>query len=205
MTNTEISAQTQDVASRSAQSDERPDLISANTIPEGYFAHTKPIAIIMGVCGCGKTTVAEHVSAKLGVKYAEADDFHPKANIEKMAAGHPLTDEDRWPWLDALAAWIDQRVAAGEPAVVTCSALKKVYRDKLRRPGVVFVYMKGTYDEVLARMSHRQGHFMKTSMLQSQFDILEEPGSDEVHVDVEIGHGTTPDQEAAAVVAALGL
>ncbi|NEG71277.1 AAA family ATPase [Bifidobacterium ramosum] len=159
----------------------------------------------MGVCGCGKTTVAEHLAAELGVKYAEADDFHPKANIEKMAAGHPLTDEDRWPWLDALAAWIDQRIAAGEPAVVTCSALKKVYRDRLRRKGVVFVYMKGTYDEVLARMSGRKGHFMKTSMLQSQFDILEEPGADEVHVDVEIGHGTTPDQEAAAVVAALGL
>ncbi|WP_239512314.1 gluconokinase [Bifidobacterium aerophilum] len=180
-------------------------LISANTIPEGYFDHTKPIAIIMGVCGCGKTTVAEHLAAELGVKYAEADDFHPKANIEKMASGHPLTDEDRWPWLDALAAWIDRRVAAGEPAVVTCSALKKVYRDKLRRPGVVFVYMKGTYDEVLARMSHRQGHFMKTDMLRSQFDILEEPGDDEVHVDVEIGHGTTPDQEAAAVIGALGL
>ena len=78
-----------------------------------------------------------------------------------MAAGHPLTDEDRWPWLDTIAAWIDERVAAGEPAVVTCSALKKIYRDKLRRQGVVFVYMQGTFDEVMERLSHRQGHFMK--------------------------------------------
>lgn len=185
------------------QSEGVADIISANTVPADYFADCKPIAIIMGVCGCGKTTVAEHIAAELGVKYAEADDFHPKANIEKMAAGHPLTDEDRWPWLDALAAWIDQRVAAGEPAVVTCSALKKIYRDRLRRKGVVFVYMKGTYDEVLQRMSGRKGHFMKTNMLQSQFDILEEPGADEIHIDVEIGHGTTPDQEAAAVLAAL--
>lgn len=91
-----------------------------------------------------------------------------------MAAGHPLTDEDRWPWLDTIAAWIDERVAAGEPAVVTCSALKKIYRDKLRRQGVVFVYMQGTFDEVMERLSHRQGHFMKPSMLQSQSDILEE-------------------------------
>ncbi|MFR5348682.1 MAG: gluconokinase [Bifidobacterium breve] len=93
-----------------------------------------------------------------------------------MAAGHPLTDEDRWPWLDTIAAWIDERVAAGEPAVVTCSALKKIYRDKLRRQGVVFVYMQGTFDEVMERLSHRQGHFMKPSMPQSQSDILEEPG-----------------------------
>lgn len=98
-----------------------------------------------------------------------------------MAAGHPLTDEDRWPWLDTIAAWIDERVAAGEPAVVTCSALKKIYRDKLRRQGVVFVYMQGTFDEVMERLSHRQGHFMKPSMLQSQSDILEEPGDDEIH------------------------
>ncbi len=98
-----------------------------------------------------------------------------------MAAGHPLTDEDRWPWLDTIAAWIDERVAAGEPAVVTCSALK-IYRDKLRRQGVVFVYMQGTFDEVMECLSHRQGHFMKPSMLQSQSDILEEPGDDEIHV-----------------------
>ena len=192
-------------AATSTQQQDIPNIVSANTVPAVYFADCKPIAIIMGVYGCGKTTVAEHLAAELGVKYAEADDFHPKANIEKMAAGHPLTDEDRWPWLDALAAWIDQRVAAGEPAVVTCSALKKIYRDRLRRKGVVFVYMKGTYDEVLQRMSGRQGHFMKTDMLQSQFDILEEPSADEVHIDVEIGHGTTPQQEAAAVVAALDL
>ena len=121
-----------------------------------------------------------------------------------MAAGHPLTDEDRWPWLDTIAAWIDERVAAGEPAVVTCSALKKIYRDKLRRQGVVFVYMQGTFDEVMERLSHRQGHFMKPSMLQSQYDILEEPGDDEIHVNVHIGQAD-PEHEAMAVAGALGL
>ena len=121
-----------------------------------------------------------------------------------MAAGHPLTDEDRWPSLDTIAAWIDERVAAGEPAVVTCSALKKIYRDKLRRQGVVFVYMQGTFDEVMERLSHRQGHFMKPSMMQSQSDILEEPGDDEIHVNVHIGQAD-PEHEAMAVAGALGL
>ena len=119
-----------------------------------------------------------------------------------MAAGHPLTDEDRWPWLDTIAAWIDERVAAGEPAVVTCSALKKIYRDKLRRQGVVFVYMQGTFDEVMERLSHRQGHFMKPSMLQSKSDILEEPGDDEIHVNVHIGQAD-PEHEAMVAVRAM--
>ena len=121
-----------------------------------------------------------------------------------MAAGHPLTDEDRWPWLDTIAAWIDERVVAGEPAVVTCSALKKIYRDKLRRQGVVFVYMQGTFDEAMERLSHRQGHFMKPSMLQSQFDILEEPGDDEIHVNIHIGQAD-PEHEVMSVAGALGL
>ncbi|KFI47027.1 gluconokinase [Bifidobacterium biavatii] len=181
-----------------------PSIITANTIPANYFAATKPIIVLMGVCGCGKSTVAKHLTDHYGIKYAEADDFHPQANIDKMAAGHPLTDEDRWPWLDSLAAWIDDRIAAGEPAIVTCSALKKAYRDKLRRPGVVFVYMQGTYDEVMERLSHREGHFMKPEMLRSQFDILEEPGDDEVHVNVHIGQAA-PDMEAAAVAGALRL
>lgn len=179
-------------------------IITANTIPINYFAHAKPIIVLMGVCGCGKSTVAQHLVDHYGMKYAEADDFHPQANIDKMAAGHPLTDEDRWPWLDTIAAWIDERVAAGEPAVVTCSALKKIYRDKLRRQGVVFVYMQGIFDEVMERLSHRQGHFMKPSMLQSQFDILEEPGDDEIHVNVHIGQAD-PEHEAMAVAGALGL
>ena len=179
-------------------------IIVENTIPAKYFSHAKPIIVLMGVCGCGKTTVAEHLVDHYGLKYAEADDFHPQANIDKMAAGHPLTDEDRWPWLDTLAAWIDERIAAGEPAVVTCSALKRAYRDRLRRDGVVFVYMKGTFDEVMERLSTRENHFMKPEMLQSQFDILEEPGDDEVHVAAHIGLGT-PEQEAAAVAGALHL
>ena len=160
-------------------------IITANTIPTNYFTHAKPIIVLMGVCGCGKSTVAQHLVDHYDMKYAEADDFHPQANIDKMAAGHPLTDEDRWPWLGTIAAWIDERVAAGEPAVV-------------------FVYMQGTFDEVMERLSHRQGHFMKPSMLQSQFDILEEPGDDEVHVNVHIGQAD-PEHEAMAVADALGL
>ena len=121
-----------------------------------------------------------------------------------MAAGHPLTDEDRWPWLDTIAAWIDERVAAGEPAVVTCSALKKIYRDKLRRQGVVFVYMQGTFDEVMERLSDRQAQIRKRSMLQSVWDFVEEPGDDEIHVNVHIGQAD-PEHEAMAVAGALGL
>ena len=111
-----------------------------------------------------------------------------------MAAGHPLTDEDRWPWLDTIAAWIDERVAAAD----------EIEEDELRRQGVVFVYMQGTFDEVMERLSHRQGHFMKPSMLQSQSDILEEPGDDEIHVNVHIGQAD-PEHEAMAVAGALGL
>lgn len=179
-------------------------IVTANNIPSDYFENSTPIIVMMGVCGCGKTTVAEHLADRFAMKSAEADDFHPQANIDKMSAGIPLTDDDRWPWLDTIAAWIDERIAADEPAVVTCSALKKVYRDKLRRKGVVFVYMQGSFDEVMERLSHRQGHFMKPNMLQSQFDILEEPGNNEVHVNVHIGQGS-PEQEAAAVAEALGL
>jgi gluconokinase len=179
-------------------------VIVESTIPKGYFDSVQPVIVLMGVCGCGKSTVAEHLVHRFGMKYAEADDFHPQTNIDKMALGVPLTDEDRWPWLDTIATWIGDRVAAGEPAVVTCSALKKIYRDKLRLPGVVFVYMQGTFDEVMDRLSHREGHFMKPSMLQSQFDILEAPAGDEVHVNVHIGQAA-PDQEAAAVAGTLGL
>ena len=119
-----------------------------------------------------------------------------------MAAGHPLTDEDRWPWLDTIAAWIDERVAAGDPAVVTCSALKKIYRDKLRRQGVVFVYMQGTFDEVMERLSHRQGTQVSGACSSSRH--LEEPGDDEIHVNVHIGQAD-PEHEAMAVAGALGL
>ena len=136
-----------------------------DTIPDGYLRDAAPILVVMGVCGCGKTSVATAIAERQGWDSAEADDFHPQANIDKMAAGIPLTDDDRWGWLDKLAAWIREHVESGKPGVLTCSALKKVYRDKLRLPGVVFVYLSGDYDTVMELLSHRSGHFMKPAML----------------------------------------
>lgn len=176
-----------------------------STVPEGYFDQAVPITVIMGVCGCGKTTVSTQIAERLGWESAEADDFHPQANIDKMSRGIPLTDEDRWGWLDQIAAWIKDHIERGVPGTVTCSALKRVYRDKLRMPGVVFVYMDGDYDTVQKRLSARQGHFMKADMLDSQFAILEPPSEDEVHLDVDLNEGGTPEQEADAIIAALGL
>ena len=135
----------------------------------------------MGVSGCGKTTVAEGLARRLGWKLAEADLFHSSANVEKMRAGTPLTDEDRRPWLAAIAAWIDARLAAGEPAVVTCSALKRRYREVIigHRAGVKLVYLKGTYEQIARRLATRAHAYMPASLLASQFQALEEPGEDE--------------------------
>jgi carbohydrate kinase (thermoresistant glucokinase family) len=126
------------------------------------------------------------LAGRLGWQYADADDFHPVANVEKMAAGHPLTDEDRWPWLHAMAAWIDVQIAAGHPAVVSCSALKVAYRDVLRRPEVQMVYLKGSPDLIAARLTSRQGHFFKREMLDSQFATLQEPEPEEQVITVSI-------------------
>jgi gluconokinase len=139
------------------------------------------IILVMGVSGSGKTTVGAMLAGRLGWRYAEADSFHPAANIEKMAAGHPLTDEDRRPWLAAIAQWIDTEVATGESAVVTCSALKRAYRDQLHadRPQVRLVFLQGSKDLIATRMAARQGHFFTAAMLDSQFADLEEPTPDE--------------------------
>jgi len=144
------------------------------------------IVLVLGVAGSGKTTLGAMLAGRLGWQYADADDFHPVANVEKMAAGHPLTDEDRWPWLHAMAAWIDVQIAAGHPAVVSCSALKVAYRDVLRRPEVQMVYLKGSPDLIAARLTSRQGHFFKREMLDSQFATLQEPGPDENVITVSI-------------------
>lgn len=135
----------------------------------------------MGVAGSGKTAVGAMLAGKLGWQYAEADDFHPVANLAKMAAGHPLTDEDRWPWLAAIGDWIDARLAAHEAGVVSSSGLKRKYRDLLRqgRPQVRVVFLEGSRDLIGHRLLARQGHFMKASMLDSQFADLELPAPDE--------------------------
>jgi len=135
----------------------------------------------MGVSGCGKSTVASLLAGRMGWAFAEADAFHSMANVEKMRNGTPLTDEDRWPWLDAIAGWIDGNRAAGRDCVVACSALRRAYRERLagRHGDVRFVYLRGDYDVIASRLAGRSGHYMPVSLLASQFRTLEEPGSDE--------------------------
>jgi gluconokinase len=161
------------------------------------------VLVLMGVSGSGKSTVGALLAARLQRAYAEADDFHPAANVAKMASGHPLTDEDRWPWLAAIARWIDERIARGEPAVVTCSALKRKYRDVLRRSEVQVVYLRGSRDLIAQRLASRHGHFFDPDLLTSQFADLEEPAADEQVVSVDIGG--TPPEIVDAIVAATGL
>jgi gluconokinase len=147
------------------------------------------IAVMMGVSGSGKTTIAEGVAQREGWKLLEGDKFHPPANVEKMSHGHPLTDEDRWPWLRAIATEIDGMREHGESAVVACSALKRAYRDILigKRPDVVLVYLRGGHDLIATRMAARKGHFMPPALLESQFATLEEPGPDEHPIIVSVG------------------
>nr|WP_264185458.1 gluconokinase [Roseicella aerolata] len=135
----------------------------------------------MGVSGAGKSTVGSLLARRLAVPFADADAFHPPANIAKMSRGEPLTDDDRWPWLDAIGAWVDARAAAGEGGVVTCSALKRVYRDRLRqgRPALRLLHLAGDPALIGARQAARPGHFMPASLMESQFATLEAPGAEE--------------------------
>jgi gluconokinase len=148
----------------------------------------RPVVVVMGVSGSGKTTVGELLARRLGVPYAEADSFHPAANIAKMSAGHPLDDTDREPWLAAIAAWIAARQGAG--GVVSCSALKRRYREVLRAAdpeGVWFLHLDVSRDTILARVAGRSGHFMPVSLVDSQFDALEPLGPDEPGMVVDAG------------------
>ncbi len=145
------------------------------------------ILVLMGVSGCGKSTVAGVLAGRLGWDFEEGDDLHPAANVAKMAAGHALTDDDRWPWLERVAGWIEEHVAAGRSGIVTCSALKRSYRDVLRGPHVTFVFLDGTHDEIAARLAKRHGHYMPYSLLDSQFADLEPPSADERALRVDIG------------------
>ena len=143
----------------------------------------------MGVSGSGKTTIAQGLAQQEGWILLEGDSFHPPANIAKMKAGTPLTDEDRWPWLRAIAAREDELLAAGQSAVVACSALKRSYRDILigSRSETVLVYLRGSKTLIGDRMKARENHFMPPALLDSQFATLEEPGPDEHPIVVEIG------------------
>ena len=144
--------------------------------------------IIFGVSGAGKTTVGKLLARELGWRFIEADDFHPATNIEKMRKGHPLTDKDRWPWLDCLRKQIERLLSAGENAVLACSALKRAYRDHLRvSDEVKFVFLRGDYALVENQLRTRPAHFMNPTLLQSQFDTLEQPQPDERVLTVRLG------------------
>jgi threonine dehydratase len=144
--------------------------------------------IVMGVSGSGKTTVAQGMAEAMGWTFAEGDDFHPPANVAKMAAGYPLTDEDRWPWLRAIRTWLDQQAEGGRSVVVACSALKRSYRDLLRdgHPGIRFCELDAPSDLIADRLSQRQGHYMPPSLLPSQFATLESLQPDEPGVRVSV-------------------
>ena len=137
--------------------------------------------VVMGVSGCGKSTVMRLLAARLGWEAAEGDAFHSAANIEKMRSGHELTDADRWPWLEAITAWIGQQEAAGRDAVVACSALKRAYRDVLRRshPSVWFAHLVAPRDVIAERMAQRPHHYMPASLLDAQLADLEPLGPSE--------------------------
>ncbi|MEN5081482.1 gluconokinase [Bosea sp. TWI1241] len=139
------------------------------------------VIVVMGVASSGKTSLGERLAERLGWPFRDADSFHPPENVAKMSAGTPLTDVDRKPWLAAIAAWIDDLRASGRNGIVTCSALKKAYRDVILgdRPDVALVYLKGSRELIGARMAARQHHFMPPSLLDSQFATLEEPGPEE--------------------------
>lgn len=166
------------------------------------MAHPRMAAVVvMGVSGAGKSTVGRLIAAQLRCEFRDADSFHPQANIEKMSRGEPLTDDDRWPWLNAIAAWIAERRAKGETGVVTCSALKRAYRDVVtgkQSADVRLVYLKGDFDLIEARLKARTGHFMPPGLLRSQFDALEEPRADERAITVSVD--ATPEEIAGSVM-----
>jgi gluconokinase len=142
--------------------------------------------VVMGVSGSGKTTLARGIAERMGWRFQEGDDLHPRANVEKMSRGEPLTDDDRWPWLDAIGEWVDQQAAAGESVVLTCSALRRAYRDRLRRgrPEVRFCHVTASAALLQDRLEHRRGHYMPASLLPSQLATLEPLADDEPGVTV---------------------
>ena len=159
--------------------------------------------ILMGVAGCGKTTAATNLHNALGRPVAEADDFHPEANIAKMSRGAPLTDADRRPWLESLRAWMSEQADRGTRTIVTCSALKRSYRDLLvgAHGRVFFIHLVADEEALRERMEHREGHFMPSALLPSQFADLEPLADDEDGVTVT--SRPTPEQTLEAILAAL--
>jgi gluconokinase len=177
----------------------------SGTGPRGGGAAPSLVLVVMGVSGSGKTTVGALLAGRLGWSFAEADDFHPAANVAKMRSGIPLDDADRLPWLQAIAAQIDRWRAEGRNGVVTCSALKRRYREIIigDRADVRLVYLKGDRELVVHRLAARHGHFMPARLLDSQFADLEEPSPEERPVVVSIGG--PPSALAEQIIAALNL
>lgn len=166
----------------------------------------KPVVLVlMGVSGCGKTTVAAILSGRLDWPFEEGDALHPQSNIDKMHAGHPLTDEDRAPWLAKVAHWVEDCLDAGENGLITCSALKRSYRDIINRRGhgVEFIYLAGSKETIATRLAARHGHFMPPTLLDSQFEALQEPTADEPAIRVDIG--PAPSAIANTIIQTLGL
>jgi carbohydrate kinase (thermoresistant glucokinase family) len=160
------------------------------------------VFVVMGVSGSGKSSIAESLRDALGWAFQEGDELHPPSNVQKMHAGIPLTDEDRAPWLASIKGWIDARLSAGENGLVTCSALKRRYRDFLTagRPAVRVLYLKAANDVLEARVEHRPGHFMPASLLDSQLKTLEEPQAEEHPLTVWVD-GTKAESVASALAA----
>lgn len=163
------------------------------------------VLVVMGVSGCGKTTVAAILAGRLNWPFEEGDALHPQSNIDKMHAGHPLNDEDRGPWLESVAEWVEECLDAGESGLITCSALKRSYRDIINRrgAGVKFVYLAGSKEVIASRLTARHGHFMPPSLLESQFADLQEPTADEPAIRVDVG--PSPSTIAQTIIQTLGL
>ncbi len=162
------------------------------------------IVIIFGVSGAGKTTIGKLLAEQLGWRFYEADDFHPRFNVEKMRSGSPLTDEDRWPWLERLREQITRSLAAKENAVLACSALKRAYRERLRvSDGVRYVFLRGDYTLVEKQLRRRRAHFMNPELLRSQFTDLEGPEPDEDVLTIELGR--TPEELVEEIKTRLSL
>ena len=164
----------------------------------------RPAAIIvMGVSGSGKSTIGALLAESLAWPFADADGFHPPANVAKMASGRALTDDDRWPWLDAIAAHIGAARTAGQPVVIACSALRRAYRDRLRagHNDLVFLHLAGSADVIATRQAARQGHFMPPSLMASQFATLEDPSEEADAITLSVT--ASPEAVVAAALKAI--